>query len=71
MSIHAMNARNQIRGKIREVVCGDVLSEIEVETPVGMVSSVITTGALNEIGLHVGSDVIASFKATEVFLAIL
>lgn len=69
MSIEALNSRNQYRGKIRDVVWGDVLSEIEVETPGGVVSSLVTTRFINELGLHVGSEVLATFKATEVFLA--
>ncbi len=69
MSIEALNSRNQYRGKIRDVVWGDVLSEIEVETPGGVVSSLVTTRSINELGLRVGSEVLATFKATEVFLA--
>jgi len=69
MSIKAINARNQFRGKIRDVVFGDVVSEVEVKTPSGIVSAVITTRSLNELGLHAGSEVIALFKATDVALA--
>ena len=71
MSIHALNARNQYAGTIRDVVFGDVLSEIEVETASGVVSSVVSTRSINELGLHVGSEVLATFKATEVFLAVI
>ena len=71
MAIQGLNARNQFSGKIRDVVYGDVLSEIEVATPAGIVSSVVTTRSLNELGLHVGSQVLASFKATEVALALI
>lgn len=69
MSIQTLNARNQFSGTIRDVVFGDVLSEVEVETTAGLVSSVITTRSINELGLHAGCEVITSFKATEVFLA--
>jgi len=70
MSIQAINVRNQFSGKIRDVVFGDVVSEVEVETPSGsIVSAVITTRSLNELGLHVGSSVTALFKSTEVALA--
>ena len=43
MSIQAINVRNQFRGQIKEIIRGDVLSEIDVETPAGIVTSVITT----------------------------
>jgi molybdopterin-binding protein len=69
MTIQAINARNQFRGRIKEIIFGDVVSEVDIETPSGIVSAVITTRSINELGLHVGSKTIALFKATEVALA--
>lgn len=69
MSIHAINVRNQFRGRIKEIVLGPVVSEVDVETPVGIVTSVITTRSVNELNLQVGSEVLALIKATEVSLA--
>ena len=43
MSIQAINVRNQFKGKVREIIRGDVVSEVDVETPWGIVTSVITT----------------------------
>ena len=43
MAIEAINTRNQFRGKIKEIVSGPVLSEVDVETPSGIVTSVITS----------------------------
>jgi molybdopterin-binding protein len=72
MSITAINVRNQFRGKIREVIEGPVVSEIDVETPSGLiVTSVITTRSIRELGLVVGKEVIALVKATEVSIATL
>lgn len=69
MSIQAINVRNQFRGKIKEIIRGDVLSEIDVETPWGIVTSVITTRSVNDLALKPGSEVVALIKATEVSLA--
>ena len=70
MSITAINARNQFRGKVKEVIEGPVVSEVDVETPSGLiVTSVITTRSVKELGLAPGRDVIALVKATEVSLA--
>jgi molybdopterin-binding protein len=72
MTINAINTRNQFRGKIKEVILGPVVSEIDVETPSGLiVTSVITTRSVKELGLVVGKDVIALVKATEVSVATL
>jgi molybdopterin-binding protein len=46
-----------------------VLSELDVQTPWGVVTSVITTRSVDELQLKPGSDVVALVKATEVSLA--
>ncbi|ATJ86358.1 TOBE domain-containing protein [Ralstonia solanacearum] len=69
MSIQAINVRNQFRGQIKEIIRGDVLSEIDVQTPAGVVTSVITTRSVDSLGLTVGSEVVALVKATEVSIA--
>jgi molybdopterin-binding protein len=69
MSIQSINARNQFRGRIKEIILGPVVSEIDVETPFGIVASVITTRSIRDLGLEVGSEVLALVKATEVSIA--
>lgn len=71
MTIEAVNVRNQFRGRIREIITGPVVSEVEVETPQGVVTSVITTRSVNDLNLTVGTEVVALVKSTEVALAIL
>jgi molybdopterin-binding protein len=72
MSITAINVRNQFRGKVKQVILGDVVSEVDVETPSGLVvTSVITTRSVKELGLAPGRDVVALVKSTEVSIATL
>ncbi len=72
MSITAINVRNQFRGRIKEVIEGPVVSEIDVETPSGLiVTSVITSRSVHELELAVGKEVIALVKSTEVSIATL
>jgi len=72
MSITAINVRNQFRGVIKEVIEGPVVSEVDVQTPSGLiVTSVITTRSIKELGLVVGKEVIALVKSTEVSIATL
>ena len=68
-AIQAINVRNQFRGKVKEIIRGDVVSEIDVETPWGIVTSVITTRSVRDLELKVGSEVIAFVKSTEVSIA--
>ncbi|MDD2535506.1 MAG: molybdopterin-binding protein [Macromonas bipunctata] len=69
MSIQAINVRNQFKGKVKEIIRGDVVSEIDVETPWGIVTSVITTRSVDALDLKTGSEVVALVKSTEVSLA--
>ncbi|MDO8178791.1 MAG: TOBE domain-containing protein [Undibacterium sp.] len=69
MSIQAINVRNQFRGKIKEIIEGPVVSEVDVETPAGIVTSVITTRSIRDLGLVIGTEVVALVKATEVSIA--
>lgn len=69
MAIQAINVRNQFRGKVKAIIEGPVVSEVDVETPAGIVTSVITTRSIRDLGLERGSDVVALIKATEVAIA--
>jgi molybdopterin-binding protein len=69
MAIEAINTRNQFRGRIKEIVPGPVLSEVDVETPAGIVTSVITSRSIADLKLKIGSDVLALVKSTEVSIA--
>lgn len=69
MSIQSINARNQFKGKIKEIVEGPVVSEVDVETPFGVVTSVITSRSVRELQLRPGVEVLALVKATEVSIA--
>ena len=69
MSIEAINARNQIKGTIRAIVPGPVVSEVDVDTPVWIITSVVTSRSLKDLNLKTGSEVLAVFKSTEVLLA--
>lgn len=69
MSIQAINVRNQFRGKVKEIVRGDVVSEVDIQTASGIVTSVITTRSVDELKLKPGSDVVALVKSTEVSIA--
>ena len=46
-----------------------MVSEVDVETPAGIVTSVITTRSVKDLELKIGTEVVALVKATEVSLA--
>lgn len=74
LNVQALNPRNQLRGRVRAIRRGEVLSEVEVETidrfgRSTRVISTLTTRNLHEHALEVGAEVLAVFKSTEVALA--
>jgi molybdopterin-binding protein len=69
MTIKAINVRNQFKGIVKEILEGPVVSEIDVQTASGIVTSVITTRSVHDLDLKVGSEVIAFVKSTEVSIA--
>jgi sulfonate transport system ATP-binding protein len=69
MTVEALNPRNQLRGRVTEIVIDRVLSEVRVLTPAGVVSAAVPTSALRELSLELGAEVLAIFKSNEVLLA--
>lgn len=69
MGFAAVNTRNQFEGVVKSILFGPVVSEIVVGTPFGEVVSVVTTSSIRELGLHIGSRVVALVKSTEVSIA--
>lgn len=74
LSVKALNARNQVRGKVAAIRADKVLAEVEIEV-VGRhglretVVSTLTVRNLREHPLEVGAEVVAVFKSNEVALA--
>lgn len=69
MSIAAVNTRNQFRGQVANIRRGSVVSEVEILTPNGIISAVVTTSSVDLINLQVGEEALAMFKATDVLVA--
>lgn len=69
MTITAINARNQFKGTVKRITRSEVVSEVEVDTGTGIITSIVSTRSVDDLGLKPGSPVIALFKSTEVALA--
>ena len=69
VSISAVNTRNQFRGLVVAIHRGDVVSEVEIETPAGIVGAIVTSSSIERLNLRIGDEALALFKATEVMIA--
>jgi len=67
---YKLSVRNRLRVRITKIQKGDVTASIKmkVEAPATL-TSIISTEAVNDLGLKEGDDAIALVKSTEVILA--
>lgn len=63
-----MNSHNQIKGRIRNIYTRDVISEVELDTSAGIITSIITTSSLKSLGLVIGQEALAVVKTTQLTL---
>ena len=61
-----LSLRNQLKGRVAEILRGEIVSEVDIETPAGRISAIVTTRSVDRMQLKVGDDVHALVKATEV-----
>jgi molybdopterin-binding protein len=61
--------RNRLPGTIEKIVSDRVVSEVVIRTAAGTVTSIITTGSVQQLNLKEGDNVFAIIKATEVSIA--
>jgi molybdopterin-binding protein len=64
-----ISARNQLRGTVRSVKLGTIMSEVLVEVGDQQIVAAITRGSAESLGLQEGSEVMVIIKATEVMIA--
>ncbi|MBV2356352.1 TOBE domain-containing protein [Streptomyces sp. J2-1] len=67
--VKGLSIRNHVPGTITHLALGDVMASVKVATDGAELTAVITRDAATDLGLFVGSDVIALIKSTEVSLA--
>jgi molybdopterin-binding protein len=64
----ASSVRNQFRGQITEIVPAGALTRVTVDVGGTPIISAVTTRAVQELGLAIGSEVIAAVKATAIHI---
>ena len=65
----SISARNQLKGKVTEIVLGDVMAEITIRVGQNVIDAVITRRSAEQLKLKKGDSVIAVIKATEVMVS--
>jgi len=66
-----ISARNILKGKVIQIVCGAVNFEVTLELPGKIqVVSIITNGSVDSLGLKEGREAYAVVKASSVMIAV-
>lgn len=64
-----LSARNQLRGAVKSVTHGAVMSEVVVDVAGQEVVAAITRRSAEALGVREGSEIVVVIKATDVMLA--
>jgi len=65
----SISARNQLKGKVTEIILGDVMAHVTIRVGQNMIDAVITRKSADELKLKKGDTVVAVVKATEVMVS--
>jgi molybdopterin-binding protein len=65
----SISARNKLKGKVSEIILGDVMAEITIRVGQNVIDAVITRRSAEELKLKKGDTVVAVIKATEVMVS--
>ena len=65
----AISLQNRIVGRLKLIRTGALLSKLVVSTELGEIASIITSNAVNELGLQVGDEVTVMVKTSEMMLS--
>ncbi len=65
-----LSARNQIPANVTSINAGEAIANVELDAGGVRLVASITVEAVRQLGLTVGSDVIAVVKASDVIVAI-
>ncbi|OQD46386.1 hypothetical protein BIY37_03530 [Candidatus Brocadia sapporoensis] len=64
-----LSARNKVKCVVRDIVQGDVLSKVFVESQGDMLHVIITSTSLKDMGISTDDEVTAIVKSTELILS--
>ena len=64
-----LSARNRVNGVVREIVEGDILSKVFLESQGDMLHAIVTNTSLKEMKIKEGDEVTAIVKSTELILS--
>ncbi len=66
---HQISLQNRIQGTVSHLEKGALLSKLIVQSEIGDIGSIISTQAIQDLGIQEGSKVVAMIKLNEIMLS--
>lgn len=66
---HQISLQNRIPGTVSHLDKGALLSKLIVQSEIGEIGSIISTQAIQDLGIQEGSSVVAMIKLNEIMLS--
>lgn len=67
---HQISLQNRIPGTVSHIEKAGLLSKLIVKSKIGEIGSIISTRAIQDLGIQEGSNVVAMIKLNEVMLSL-
>ncbi len=64
-----LSARNRTMGLVKQIIRGDVLSKVLIESQGDVLHAIITNASLDEMKINNGDEITAIVKSTELILS--
>lgn len=65
---HQISMQNKFVGTIASIESNNLLSKLLIDSTVGNITSIITTNAVQQLGLQTGTEITAMVKTNEILL---
>lgn len=66
---HYVSLQNRLNGTVSDIQEGELLSKVTIAAKPGPVTSIITTNAVKQLGISIGSEACAMIKTNEIMLS--
>ena len=66
---HEVSLQNRLVGRVQAIEPGALLSKLTLDTTVGKIVSIVTTRAVQQLQLQVGTEATAMIKTNEIMLS--
>ena len=64
-----ISLQNKLRGKVRKMEKGKLLCKLTISTSIGDIVSIITSAAIEQLKIDIGSEITAMIKTNEIMLS--